>query len=64
MSEGAEGRWAAAGRAVRLTSDPRSAAADPERSQAAFDGEQVAIDGDSLLLRRYDMVIRFDRAER
>ena len=63
VSEGAEGQWSLRGGTVRLTADPRPPAFDPGRSIAAFRDEPLARAGDTLVLQRYDRVIRFKRTE-
>lgn len=62
VSEACEGRWSLDQGTVHLTAAGGNPA-DPERSLATFKNQPVAIDGDALLLRRYERLIRFERAE-
>ena len=61
VSEASAGRWRVVDGAVRLTSDSRPKDADPERSWAAFESQRFAFDRATLVIRRYDTVIRFRR---
>lgn len=61
VSEMAQGTWSRTGDGVRLTSSPRPASADPERSWAPFRDQSLRLDGESLLLGRYDTIVRFVR---
>lgn len=57
VSEIAEGSWTSEGRTIYLTSTRMQG----DYKQAAFVREPLALDGDSLLLKRYDITIRFNR---
>ena len=57
VSEVAEGSWASEGSTIYLTSIRTSGAYRP----AAFVREPLTIDGNMLLLKRYDITIRFNR---
>ena len=57
VSEVAEGNWTSEGATIYLTSTRMQGA----YKQAAFVREPLAIDGGALLLKRYDIVIRFNR---
>ena len=57
VSEVAEGSWTSEGSTIYLTSTRMQGA----YKQAAFVREPLAIDGGTLLLKRYDIVIRFNR---
>ena len=57
VSEVAEGSWASEGSTIYLTSTKMQGA----YKQAAFVREPLQIDGGALLLKRYDITIRFNR---
>ena len=57
VSEVAEGNWTSEGSTIYLTSTPMQGA----YKQASFVREPLAVDGGALLLRRYDINIRFNR---
>ena len=57
VSEVAEGSWASEGSTIYLTSTKMQCA----YKQAAFVREPLQIDGGALLLKRFDMTIRFNR---
>ncbi|WP_309603219.1 hypothetical protein [Sphingomonas sp.] len=57
VSEVAEGSWTSEGTTIYLT----STRTDGVYKQAAFNREPLTIDGGALLLKRYDIVIRFNR---
>ncbi len=57
VSEVAEGSWTSEGSTVYLTSTRMEGA----YRQAAFVREPLTLDGASLLLKRYDITIRFNR---
>lgn len=57
VSEVAEGSWTSEGSTIYLTSTRMEGA----YKQAAFVREPLAIDRGSLLLKRYDITIRFNR---
>ena len=57
VSEVAEGSWTSDGRTIYLTSTRMQGA----YKQAAFVREPLTVDGNSLLLKRYDITIRFNR---
>lgn len=57
VSEVAEGSWTNEGSTIYLTSTRMQGA----YKQAAFVREPLAIEGGALLLRRYDITIRFNR---
>ena len=57
VSEVAEGTWTSAGPTIYLTSTRMEGA----YRQAAFVREPLTLDGGSLLLKRYDITIRFNR---
>lgn len=61
VSEAAEGRWSRREGMVNLTSDVPTSRLDPERSIANFADEALAVDGETLVLRRYDAIIRFEK---
>jgi hypothetical protein len=57
VSEVAEGSWASEGNTIFLT----SARMEGAYKQAGFVREPLQLDGATLVLRRYDTVIRFNR---
>jgi hypothetical protein len=57
VSEVAEGSWTTDGRTVYLTSTRMEGAF----KQPAFTREPLQVDGSTLILKRYDTIIRFDR---
>ncbi len=57
VSEVAEGNWTSEGSTIYLTSTPMQGA----YKQASFVREPLAVDGGALLLKRYDINIRFSR---
>jgi hypothetical protein len=57
VSEVAEGTWTSEGQTIYLT----SARMEGAYRQAAFVREPLTLDGGSLLLKRYDISIRFNR---
>ena len=57
VSEYAEGNWVSEGGMIYLTSTKFQGA----YKQAAFVREPLELDGGALLLRRYDITIRFNR---
>ena len=57
VSEVAEGNWTSEGSTIYLTSTRMPFA----YRQAAFVREPLTIDGSALLLKRYDITIRFNR---
>ncbi|MES2904170.1 MAG: hypothetical protein V4696_08300 [Pseudomonadota bacterium] len=57
VSEVAEGNWTSEGQTIYLTSTKMQGA----YRQASFVREPLAVEGNSLLLRRYDITIRFNR---
>jgi len=57
VSEVAEGSWTSEGSTIYLTTTRMQGA----YKQASFVREPLAIDRGALLLRRYDIVIRFNR---
>ena len=57
VSEVAEGSWTSEGATIYLTSTRMQGA----YKQAAFVREPLAIEGGALLLKRYDITIRFNR---
>ena len=57
VSEVAEGSWTSEGSTIYLTSTRTQGA----YKQAAFVREPLSIEGGALLLKRYDIVIRFNR---
>ncbi len=57
VAEVAEGNWSSEGSTIYLTSTRMEGA----YKQAAFVRESLTIDGGSLLLKRYDITIRFNR---
>ena len=57
ISEVAQGSWTSEGNVIYLTSVRTSGA----YRQAAFVREPLTINGDALLLKRYDITIRFNR---
>ena len=57
VSEVAEGSWTSEGSTIYLTSTRMQGAF----KQAAFVREPLAIEGGALLLKRYDIIIRFNR---
>lgn len=57
MSEVAEGSWTSEGNVIYLTSTRMQGA----YRQASFVREPLTLDGGSLLLRRYEITIRFNR---
>lgn len=57
VSEVAEGNWTSEGSTIYLTSTRMQGA----YKQAAFVREPLAVEGGALLLRRYDITIRFNR---
>jgi hypothetical protein len=57
VSEAAEGSWVAGDHVVFLTSSRM----EGEWKEGEFAREPLILDGDTLLLRRYDIVIRFVR---
>lgn len=61
VSEMAQGTWSGERGFVRLTSQGRPPGADPERSWAKFRGQRLGVDGTSLVMQRYDTIIRFER---
>lgn len=59
VSEVAEGNWTSEGSTIYLTSTRMQGA----YKQAAFVREPLQVQGRTLLLRRYDTIIRFNRDE-
>lgn len=59
VSEVAEGSWTSEGSTIYLTSTRMQGA----YKQAAFVREPLAIENGALLLKRYDITIRFNRDE-
>lgn len=59
VSESAEGQWSSDGKLVYLTAKAMTGA----YKQPGFNRQPLAIDGDTLVLQRYDTVIRFIRDE-
>ena len=57
VSEVAEGNWTSEGNIIYLTSTRMEGA----YRQASFAREPLSLDGGSLLLKRYDITIRFTR---
>lgn len=57
VSEVAEGSWTSEGQVIYLTSTRTQGA----YKQAAFVREPLTVDGGALLLKRYDITIRFNR---
>ena len=57
VSEVAEGSWTSEGSTIYLTSARMQGA----YKQAAFVREPLAVDGGALLLKRYEITIRFNR---
>ena len=57
VSEVAEGSWTSEGQVIYLTSTRTQGA----YKQAAFVREPLTVDGGGLLLKRYDITIRFNR---
>lgn len=57
VSEVAEGTWTSEGNIIYLTSTRM----DGAYRQAAFKREPLQVDGPALVLRRYDVNIRFNR---
>ena len=57
VSEVAEGSWTSEGSIIYLTSTRMQGA----YKQATFTREPLAVDGGALLLKRYDITIRFNR---
>ncbi len=57
VSEVAEGNWTSEGSTIYLTSTRMQGA----YKQAAFVREPLAVEGGKLLLKRYDITIRFNR---
>ncbi len=57
VSEVAEGSWTSESSTIYLTSNKMQGA----YKQAAFVREPLQIDGGALLLKRYDIIIRFNR---
>ncbi len=59
VSEAAEGQWSSDGKAVYLTATKMIGA----YKSPNFSREPLVINGGTLLLRRYDTIIRFEREE-
>ena len=59
VSESAEGKWSSDGKTVLLSATRMEGAF----KQATFNREPLIIEGDRLLLKRYEIVIRFEREE-
>ena len=57
VSEVAEGSWTSEGSTIYLTSTRMQGA----YKQATFTREPLAVEGGALLLKRYDITIRFNR---